>query len=113
MSEPQTPPLHTVTVEKLAVRCGVKPASADYPEVEDTLAGATALLAEALLRARKPMPQELANVCVLRIGRALWDTRRQQGPSAGIGQAGGIPPARDPLASSWPILGHYVAAGLA
>lgn len=100
----------SVTSGDLGKRIG-KSAPADSAMVARLFEEASTLLEEELVTAWRPMPPEVQDDCVLRIGQALWDASKT---SSGAGpQTSADGPAlprspRDPLASSRTLIGRYV-----
>lgn len=99
----------TVTAANLADRVG----TTDAAKVEDDLTRAQGFYADAVAGAFRPIPEHVADECVLSIGQALYERRRKSSSGAGLPTTmdGAIPvrAPRDPLASVRPILANYVA----
>jgi hypothetical protein len=105
----------TITAAILAGRLNKKP---DDPEVARCLAVAVAVVDCIVESAYRPVPQEIYDDCVVRAGRAVFDStgRGAGGVPQGtqVGTEGGVRPPRDPKVAVRSLLvPDYVLEGLA
>lgn len=98
-----------ITPEKLAGRLNKK---ADDPEVARVLTVALETLEDALTDAFRVMPASVIDDCIIRLGRAIWDStsRGRDGAvqASQVGTEGPVRAPRDPLTTIRPILSRYV-----
>lgn len=99
----------TVTKDDLGKLLG-KTGPADAVEVERAYTEAVVLVIDAFRSAWREVPGAVADDCVLRVGRSVWDTRKTASGGGQVSTDGPpVPRApRDPLATSQVLIDRYV-----
>lgn len=104
----------TIDAAILARRLNKKP---DDPEVARCLEVAIAVLEDYLEDAIRPVPPAVVDDCVVRVGRAVFDSTARGGGGAAqqtqVGTGDFVRGPRDPLTPVYPMLARYVLVGLA